>query len=135
MGKGAQEGGPIVRSPGKGNLPQERQSVITIQDLRVYNFARKDSLLCIKLAKKDSLLVCVFFRGVRDLLSQTIKNFRELVFSTLFTLCDNETTRKDSLFCSENSLNNEHERLSFPILSYPILQNFCKVFVAGESSQ
>lgn len=35
-----------MRSPGKGNLPQEQQATITVKDLRVYDSANLDIKIC-----------------------------------------------------------------------------------------
>ena len=36
-----------MRSPGKGKLPQEQQTIITVEDLRVYDSANFDINICI----------------------------------------------------------------------------------------
>ena len=46
-----------MKSPGKGNLPQEQQLIITVKDLRVFNSAYFDIKIC-------SFCMCVQTRDV-----------------------------------------------------------------------
>ncbi len=94
-----------MKSPGDGESPEDVQWNIGIEGLKIS-----------QLTRKDSLLVCVFFREKYALICFKNRKLKNLVKWLTSSFNVDRGTRKGILFCIKNSWKSVHERLSYTIL-------------------